>query len=194
MKGEPIESVKVGVEAMFSALRCDPYALETVAVSIITYDRAVNSVLPLTFVSDVTIPSITCPDSGPTHTGRALQMLCEQVDCEVKRGGEGEKGDWRPLLFIMTDGKPSDLQLYQEMISEVKRRHFARIIACAAGMNARVEPLKLLTEDVFALSSLDSTSFMKFFQWVTDTILSDTRSCGSGVEDNLPAPPSEITL
>ena len=37
MKGEPIESVKVGIETMLSTLRNDPYALETVNISIITY-------------------------------------------------------------------------------------------------------------------------------------------------------------
>ena len=36
MKGEPIESVKVGIETMLSTLRNDPYALETVNISIIT--------------------------------------------------------------------------------------------------------------------------------------------------------------
>ena len=39
MRGEPIESVKVGIEAMLSTLRTDPYALDTVSISIITFDR-----------------------------------------------------------------------------------------------------------------------------------------------------------
>ena len=30
MRGEPIESVKVGIEAMLSSLRQEPYALESV--------------------------------------------------------------------------------------------------------------------------------------------------------------------
>ena len=42
MKGEPIESVKVGIETMLSTLRNDPYALETVNISIITYDKDVK--------------------------------------------------------------------------------------------------------------------------------------------------------
>ena len=46
MKGEPIESVKVGIETMLNTLRKDPYALETVNISIITYDRDVNQLLP----------------------------------------------------------------------------------------------------------------------------------------------------
>ena len=48
MRGEPIESVKVGIEAMLSTLRTDPYALDTVSISIITFDREVKQVLPLT--------------------------------------------------------------------------------------------------------------------------------------------------
>ena len=45
-------------------------------------------------------------------------------------------GDWRPLLFVMTDGKPSDTLAYQEAIERVKASQFAAVIACAAGPNA----------------------------------------------------------
>ena len=58
MKGEPIESVKVGIEAMLSTLRNDPYALETVNISIITYDRDVNQLLPLTPIDELQMPEI----------------------------------------------------------------------------------------------------------------------------------------
>ena len=72
MQGEPIESVKVGLEAMLSSLRSDPYALETVNISIITFDRDVKQLLPLTPLDNLQMPDITTPESGPTHTGRAL--------------------------------------------------------------------------------------------------------------------------
>ena len=121
MQGEPIESVKVGLEAMLSSLRSDPYALETVNISIITFDRDVKQLLPLTPLDNLQMPDITTPESGPTHTGRALQMLCENVDREVNRGSAEVKGDWMPLLFLMTDGKPSDIKLYREMVPEVKQ-------------------------------------------------------------------------
>ena len=52
MKGEPIESVKVGIETMLSTLRNDPYALETVNISIITYDKDVKQILPLTPIDE----------------------------------------------------------------------------------------------------------------------------------------------
>ena len=83
MRGEPIESVKVGIEAMLSSLRQEPYALESVNISIITYDREVKVLAPLTPLEDFQLPDIECPPSGPTHTGEALEVLCRQVDAEV---------------------------------------------------------------------------------------------------------------
>ena len=137
MRGEPIESVKVGLEAMVSSLRQDPFALESVNISIITFDREVKQILPLTPLDELQLPEINTPESGPTHTGQALKLLCEKIDSEVRMSTPEQKGDWMPLLFIMTDGKPSDSQLYKEMIPEVKKRHFALIPAAQAIMLAK---------------------------------------------------------
>ena len=56
MKGEPIESVKVGLSDMIASLRLDPYALETACISIITYDKDVKQILPLTELENLQLP------------------------------------------------------------------------------------------------------------------------------------------
>ncbi|MBD5262352.1 MAG: VWA domain-containing protein [Bacteroides sp.] len=194
MRGEPIESVKVGLEAMVSSLRQDPFALESVNLSIITFDREVKQILPLTPLDELQLPEITTPESGPTHTGQALKLLCEKVDEEVRLSTPDRKGDWMPLLFLMTDGKPSDSQLYKEMLPEVKKRHFAGIVACAAGMNAKTEPLKELTDEVYSLDTIDSTAFKQFFKWVSDSIGVGNRSIGAAEDLVLPPPPAEVNV
>lgn len=194
MKGEPIESVKVGLEAMIASLRQDPFALESVNMSIITFDSSVNQLLPLTELENLQLPEIVTPDSGPTHLGAALELLCKVVDKEVQLSTPDRKGDWMPLLFIMTDGKPSDIQLYNQMIPEVKKRHFASVIACAAGMHARTEPLKLLTDQVYSLDTVDSSTFKQFFKWVSDSIGVGNRSIGATDELVLPPPPAEVNV
>lgn len=194
MKGEPIESVKVGLEAMLSSLRQDPFALESACISIITFDKDVKCVVPLTPLEDLQLPEITTPESGPTHTGAALKMLCEQVDKEVQLSTPERKGDWMPLLFLLTDGKPSDLHEYNAIVPEVKRRKFASIVACAAGMKAKPEPLKLLTDQVYMLDTLDSAGFKQFFKWVSDSIGVGNRSVGSTEDLVLPPPPEEVNL
>ena len=80
MRGEPIEAVKVGLSDMVASLRVDPFALETVCISIITFDRSVQQVLPLTELARLQVPDIQCPESGPTFLGGALQLLCECYD------------------------------------------------------------------------------------------------------------------
>lgn len=194
MKGEPIESVKVGIESMIATLRQDPYALETVNISIITYDREVKVLLPLTPLEDLQLPNITTPDSGPTHTGEALEKLCKQLDAEVTLSTPDRKGDWMPLLFIMTDGHPSDIMLYNQIVPMVKKKKFASIIACAAGMKAKIEPLKQLTDQVYSLDTMDSTSFKKFFKWVSDLIEVGNKSVGAIDELILPPPPEEVNF
>lgn len=194
MKGEPIESVKVGLEAMVASLRQDPFALESVNISIITFDSVVKQLLPLTELENLQLPEIVTPDSGPTHLGAALELLCRMVDKEVQLSTTERKGDWMPLLFVMTDGKPSDIQLYNQMIPEVKKRHFASIIACAAGMHAKVEPLKLLTCQVYSLDIVDSSTFKQFFKWVSDSIGIGNRSIGATDELVLPPPPTEVNF
>lgn len=192
MRGEPIESVKVGLESMVSSLRQDPFALESVFISIITFDREVKQILPLTELENLQLPEIVTPESGPTHLGEALEMLCKKVDAEVKLSTSDEKGDWMPLLFIMTDGKPSDLQKYNQMIPEVKKRNFASIIACAAGVKADTQPLLALTNQVYSLDTTDSSTFRQFFKWVSASVSVGNRSVGTSNDIALPPPPPEI--
>lgn len=194
MKGEPIESVKVGLQTMVNSLRQDPFALESVYLSIITFDRDVKDILPLTELENVQLPEIITPDSGPTHLGAALEMLCQKADAEVMKGSEAQKGDWMPLVFIMTDGSPSDLQKYREMIIEVKKRSFGNIVACAAGPKAKDEMLLELTPHVVHLDTTDSSTFSQFFKWVSASVSSGSMSVGAGGEVPLPPPPPEVHI
>ena len=119
MNGEPIQ-LNNALSGMINTLCSDPQASETVWISIITFDREVKEVVPLTELPSFQLPEIICPPSGPTNTGKALELLFEKVNKDVKKGTSSQKGDWRPLLFIFTDGRPSDLLLYSEMIPNIK--------------------------------------------------------------------------
>ena len=194
MRGEPIESVKVGIESMIAGLRQDPYALETACISIITYDSEARVELPLTPLDELQLPEMAVPESGATMMGAALELLCRQVDSEVRLSTPERKGDWMPLLFLMTDGKPSDLSAFNRAVVQVKQKHFASIVACAAGMQAKVEYLQKLTDKVFSLDTLDGNTFKQFFQWVTGIIQEGNRSIGATDEMVLPPPPDEVNL
>jgi uncharacterized protein YegL len=193
MRGEPIESVKVGLQSMVSALRQDPQALESVHLSVITFDRDVRVVVPLTSLEEFQVPELETPDSGPTHLGLALEELCRRVDGEVRQNTPEAKGDWRPLLFLMTDGSPSDKMKYKEMIPQVRSRNFARIVACAAGAKATKDDLLPLADLVVSLDTMDSASFSKLFVYVSEAIRQGSASMGAAAAPPpLPPPPPEV--
>ena len=194
MRGEPIEALKVGVQSLISSLRQDPHALESVYISLITFDNEARIISPLESLETYQAPLIACPQSGATMTGAALELLCQCVDREVKKNTETEKGDWRPIVFLMTDGSPSDTALYNQMTEEVAKRPFASIIACAAGANAKHDPLKKLTQNILNLETMDGHSFAGLFQWVSSTVSSGNRSMGAASNIVLPPPPAEIQI
>lgn len=194
MQGEPIEAVNAGMETLIGALRQDPYALETVHLAVLTFDAEARTVVPMTPLEDVVLPRIVTPRSGPTHLGAALEMLGGQVAREVVRGSEDTKGDWAPYLFVMTDGKPSDTQLYKEQCAAARGWGFASVIGCAAGPKAREEDLRPLCDHVVRLDTMDGGAFAQLFKWVSEVVASGNKSVGTDRAGALPPPPPEINV
>jgi len=194
MYGEPIQALNNALSGMINTLRADAQALDSLWISMITFDKEVREIVPLTELPSFQLPEIICPQSGPTHTGQALEMLYEKVKLDIIRGSSTQKGDWKPLMFLFTDGKPSDLQLYREMLPKIKSLNFGAIVCCAAGHLANDSLLKELTPDVVHLDTADSATLKQFFKWVSETIEQGNKSQGTGESVTLPPPPSEITL
>ena len=194
MRGEPIQALNNALSGMINTLRSDAQALDSLWISIVTYDREVKEIVPLTELVSFQLPEITCPQSGPTITGAGLAYIIEQVKKDVIKGSSTQKGDWKPLLFVFTDGKPSDMPLYREKIVEIKNLNFGAVVGCAAGPKADDVILKELTDNVVHLDSADSSTLKKFFKWVSETIEQGNKSQGTGESVTLPSPPSEITV
>ncbi|MEN9866443.1 MAG: hypothetical protein RL748_2033, partial [Pseudomonadota bacterium] len=176
MRGEPIHSVNVGLAAMLAALRQDPYALESVHLSIITFDNEAREYLPLTPLDQVQFQDIHIDNSGATFMGAALHLLLGLMQRDIKKSSDEAKGDWRPLAFIMTDGSPSDLMDYRSALPLLKQQNFSTIVACAAGPKAKREFLQELTDTVVLLDTMDAATFGGFFKWVSASVAAGSSS------------------
>jgi uncharacterized protein YegL len=194
MRGEPIESVNVGLRAMQTSLRQNPYAIETVHLAITTFDSVVKDVMPLTALEDANVPAITCPSSGATLLGEALEHILARVRADLRHASASQKGDWAPLLFVMTDGKPTDTLAYSQVAPQIRAFPFGSIIACAAGPKADPASLQRITDHVVSLDTMDSGAFTAFFQWVSSTVTSGSMSVGAATSFNLPPPPPEVNV
>lgn len=195
MKGERIESVKLGIQDLLNALNNDAYALETAHISIITFGRHVEQLLPLTSIYNLQVPTITTDEYGPTHMGAALEMLLEKIDKELKPCTLEHRGDYKPILFLLTDGQPTDKMLCNQIAPKIKSSLFQRIICYALGPIAKTEYLKLLTNDCYQIDTLDGSQMMEFIKWHTG--LGFTGVHNSKVETNesiLGMPPDGVNI
>lgn len=195
MYGEPIESVKNGLETLLSSLRQDPYALETAFLSIIEFNSQVVQSVPLTDLMSFQSPDLT--PSGTTSLGAALTLLANKVDEEVKTTTLEEKGDWRPLVFIFSDGGATDD--LQKGINDLQLTKMGIVVACAAGNHAKHDELMKITENVVHLENADSNAISAFFEWVSASISTNSQKVESGESEvselsELPPPPPEINL
>jgi len=194
MSGEPIEAVKNGVQMMHSALRKDPYALESAYISVITFESNVQQVVPLTELAQFQPPSLSA--RGGTSLGAALQEVVNCANRELVKSTKEQKGDWKPLVFLMTDGAPTDN--IESGLTAFKNYKWGIVVACAAGQGADISVLQRITENVVVLDTADTATIAAFFKWVSSSISTSSKKVdetGSDSSSNeLPPPPPEISL
>jgi uncharacterized protein YegL len=195
MSGEPIEAVKSGVQTLVSTLRQDPYALETAYLSVITFDDNARQLMPLTELSAFQTPSIS--SSGTTSLGQALSVLSDCIESEVAKTTPEVKGDWKPLIFIMTDGIPTDD--WHRGLDKLRKVRTGVIVACAAGHAADTSVLKQITEIVVQLDTADASTIKAFFKWVSASVATGSQKVDQGQKEitgigDLPPPPPEVNV
>ena len=106
------------------------------------------------------------------------------------------KGDWKPLVFILTDGYPTDGEILLREIKDLSSLHAANIIACAAGPDADTTALKQITSNVLLMNSVSAGDMAAFFAWVSSSIGVSSNSVNEkpGEAITLPPPPQGFTV
>ena len=195
MRGEAINAVRDGLDLLVSTLRQDPYALETAYLSVITFDSSARQVVPLTELTDFQTPSIEA--NGATSMGEALSLVADCIGREVQKSDPETKGDWKPLVFLMTDGAPTDS--WRSGLDAFRSAKPGLVICCAAGPGADIKVLEEISEIVVTLDTADSATIAAFFKWVSASITTSSRKIDLSKDDvggieELPPPPACVNL
>jgi len=192
MAGEKIESVRQGIRALLMDLRGDPTAIETAYMSVITFDSDARQSSLLTDLMLFKEPVLDA--NGTTALGSALKLLIECMDREVVKSSSSRKGDWKPLIFLMTDGQPTDS--WERAAEDLKKSRPANLIACGIGSDADVNLLKKITETVVKMENIQPDAFKAFFKWVSSSIKATSQSVNTqgNAAVNIPPPPPVIQI
>lgn len=197
MGGEPIRAVHDGMKMLVNSLMDYPEALETAYLSIVAFSTHAQQILPLTELSQIVLPKLTA--KGWTALGEALKVVTESAKKEVAKNTLDTKGDWKPMVFIMSDGHATDN--LNSGIEIFKQYKWGVVVACAVGkVQAKgLAELQSITSNVIQLEEADSTSIKEFFKWISQSIISNSVSVGVGNDnitkmEQLPPIPSKIAL
>ena len=196
MSGEPIEQVKNGLQMLVAGLRQDPYALETAYLAVITFDSNAQEIVPLTELTAFQPPVLAA--RGSTSLGAALALVADSASKNVAKTSTKQKGDWRPMVFIMTDGEPTDD--WQKGLARFNQEKWGVVVACAVD-SADISVLNQISgaENVVKLDTSDSGSINAFFKWVTASVSASSKSVEQAGKEvtglgELPPPPPEIKV
>lgn len=188
MVGEPILQVQEGMRTIVQELRKDPYALESVHLSVIAFAGKAKSLSPLTELYKFYPP--TFPIGGGTSLGQALSFLMDDMDKSLLKTTMEHKGDWKPIIFLFTDGTSTDNPSAAFSRWNANYRRHANLVVVSIGDNADTHLLGQITDNVLKLSKTDEQSFRSFFKWVTASIKTTSVSVSDMGDDKLKLPPT----
>ncbi len=170
MVGDGIDAVNAGMRQLLLDLHSDPHALETVWISMITFAGNATQIMPLSEMIGIRAPQLKVQPG--TNLGAALRLLRESIAREVRTHSATNKGDWKPMVFLLTDGAPTDewrteaKKLKEPTSSGGKRMN---IIGIGCGQDANPAVLNEIADTVLMMgeSELD---FRSLFQWISSSL------------------------
>lgn len=169
MAGPGIEEVAQGVNRLVLELRKDPHALESAYLSVITFSRTAKQVVPLTDIVDFQAPHLSVRTG--TALGAALRVLMESIQRDVRRTTADTKGDYRPLVFLFTDGQPTDeWERYADQLKSRSKPSVANVYAFGCGPDVDAEALRQITDIVFVMKNLSHDAWQKVFVWMSASV------------------------
>ncbi|MEM7031376.1 MAG: VWA domain-containing protein [Chloroflexota bacterium] len=159
MAGAPLEAMNEAIHQCCRLLEADATTRSSVWISIITFGTAAEQTVPLTPLEHFQLPPLSA--GGASSLGMALRLLRLAADQEVN------ERDWQPIVFVLTDGEPTDL--WEPQARNIKidiGKKWANVVVFACGDHTQADTLYSLTDQVFSLSDITLSQLDTFFRWV----------------------------
>lgn len=190
MMEKPIEELNLGLREFGEALKMDSLAMGRAEVCIVSFNDTVQVVHEFSPAIEYTPPKLCA--GGLTCLNEAINYsldILEERKCLYNEIGIDY---YRPWLFILTDGSPTDVEKEKQTILRLKKaigENKVVYMPMGIGENAKIEKLQEYYPDDVAkkiVLKADADNFKEAFVWLIRSI--------SAILESEPKPNSSVLL
>lgn len=227
MRGAPIQAVSEGVYALYTELLSDPEASSKVKISVITY-ADVAAQTDLVPIREFVPPQLSAGSTEPVSQARvrrplwvnlfrsekarskppcsrldgALNLLFQSIEADVRLNTPMTKGDYRPLVFILTAGRATDgfgspSTSYRSEVTKLRSLRYNQkptLVALGCGPDVNMSVLQSITDNALLMHEVSSDTLRQFFRVISISVTGASRTSGTAAEDDLQPPPGFISF
>lgn len=164
---KPITLLNEGFSVFCDEIKADDLAKKRTEIMVVTFGGVAHVEIPFTEGRD--LQPRTFSASGGTPLGAALNLALDELTAQKQAYKAAGLEYFRPWLFVLTDGQPTDGDVFDQAAERVRKSEAAKGIAPFAigvGDAPDMAQLKKLSDTREPLR-LQGLSFREFFQWLS---------------------------
>lgn len=183
MSGAPINALNQGLKAFQQDLQEDGLARRRVEIAIVTFGNGgVQTIQDFVTAGEFAAPNLS--EGGNTPMGAAIQLGLDLVRDRKATYKQNGIVHYRPWVFMITDGGPTDGDAWRSAAQRVKTEVAAKGLEFFAVGVAGAD-MQVLSEITPRALVLDGLKFRELFVWLSQ---SQRRVSGSKVGEQVPMP------
>jgi uncharacterized protein YegL len=186
-----IDELNAGLHSTCEALLAQPMAAAKARFSVIGFADDAVVRLHLADLREVSGPD-PLVSRGITNYGAAFEKLRELIPGDVARLKAQRYAVYRPAVFFLSDGRPSDAEwqaAHRVLTDRTVTREAPNIIACGIGQAQAAIIRQVATRPEYAFIAIAGgdlgSAIMEFFASLTKSITASTRTIATGSTNSL---------
>jgi len=171
-----IEALNDGFELFCREVAGDEIACKRVEVAVITFGMSARVATDFTEARDLHPQRFSA--NGSTPMGAALNLAADEFTRQKAAYKAADLNYFRPWLFVITDGQPTDGQVFEsaaQRICEMEAANGVNVFAIGVGDSADLNQLAKFSK-MRAPMRLKGLSFQEFFLWLSASMATASRS------------------
>jgi uncharacterized protein YegL len=184
MSGPPIDQLNRGFELLCEEIKKDELAQKRAEIAVITFGGVPRLEIPFTEGRDLQPRRLIA--QGATPMGAALNLALDQLAAQKQAYRQAGLEYYRPWLFVLTDGAPTDESEFTAATARVRKTEAAKgvsVFGIGVGAAANLARLKDLSAQRVPVM-LDGLSFREFFSWLSASLGAASASNAYGSSDS----------